>query len=157
MVPFFQNKEETKFINARLEHVYGPNDGPNKFTTHVITQMLNNIPSLDLTLGEQKRDFIFIDDVTSAYRLVTKNLHIFSDCYNEIEIGRGMSVSIRHFIESAHLLTNSKTKLKFGALPYRESEIMDSYANTLKLNELGWSWNDGIDDGIRKIINHLNT
>lgn len=156
LADIFRGKEDTKLINARLEHVYGPNDNPNKFTINTITQLLNNIPSLELTLGEQKRDFISIDDVTSAFRLIINNLHLFSDFYNEIEIGRGISVSIRHFIESAHFLTNSSTQLLFGALPYRESEIMDSYANTSKLKELGWSWNDGIEEGIKKIINVIH-
>ncbi|MEC0328214.1 NAD-dependent epimerase/dehydratase family protein [Paenibacillus macerans] len=156
LADIFRGKGDTKLINARLEHVYGPNDNPNKFTINTITQLLNNKPSLELTLGEQKRDFISIDDVTSAYRLIINNLHLFSDFYNEIEIGRGISVSIRNFIELAHLLTNSSTQLLFGALPYRESEIMDSYANTSKLKELGWSWNDGIEEGIKKIINVIH-
>ncbi|GIP08632.1 NAD-dependent epimerase/dehydratase family protein [Paenibacillus macerans] len=156
LADIFRGKGDTKLINARLEHVYGPNDNPNKFTINTITQLLNNIPSLELTLGEQKRDFISIDDVTSAYRYIINNLHLFSDFYNEIEIGRGVSVSIRHFIESAHFLTNSSTQLLFGALPYRESEIMDSYANTSKLKEMGWSWNDGIEEGIKKIINVIH-
>ncbi|MCM3040838.1 NAD-dependent epimerase/dehydratase family protein [Paenibacillus motobuensis] len=152
----FSGNGDTKLINARLEHVYGPNDNPNKFVTNLITQLLNNKPFLELTLGEQKRDFISIDDVTSAYQTIVRNLHLFAEFYTEVEIGRGFSVSLKHFIESAHSLTNSRTKLLFGALPYRESEIMDSCANTLKLKEMNWNWIDGIDDGLTKIINCLN-
>lgn len=151
----FCDNGKTKLINARLEHVYGPNDNPNKFVTSLVKQLLNNIPVLELTYGEQKRDFVSIDDVTSAYQCILKNLEFFTDFYTEIEIGRGFSVSLKDFIESAHSLTNSTTKLLFGALPYREAEIMDSYANTLKLKEMDWDWDDGIDEGLTKTIDYL--
>lgn len=150
------DNSQTKFINARLEHVFGPNDSLNKFTYNIIFQLLRNVTSIELTLGEQKRDFISVDDVSSAYRVLVNNLDSFYEGYIEVEVGRGTSISIRQFIESAHSLTNSTTKLLFGALPYRDSEIMDSCADISKMKELGWKWEDNVEDGITKIIKNLN-
>ena len=50
-------------INIALEHFYGPDDDPSKFVTHVLLALLEKIPRLALTPGEQCRDFIYIDDV----------------------------------------------------------------------------------------------
>ena len=35
-------------------------------------------------------------------------------------------------------ITTSKTQLNFGAIPYREGEIMDSKIESYTLNKLGW-------------------
>lgn len=49
-------------------------------------------------------------------------------------------------------ITKSRTKLLFGAIPYRENEIMDSKANTESLEKLGWQAKVDIESGIRRIV-----
>ena len=58
---------EFRFVNVILEHMYGPRDNTAKFTTYVFDACRCNLPQLNLTAGTQKRDFIYIDDVVSAY------------------------------------------------------------------------------------------
>ncbi len=62
--------DRIKVVNLKLEHMYGPKDDDSKFVTWITNQMLNNISSIDLTEGTQKRDFIYIDDVVDAYMLM---------------------------------------------------------------------------------------
>ena len=57
-------------VNLRLEHMYGPKDDKTKFVPWLLDQMINSIEEIKLTLGTQKRDFIYIDDVVSAYMLL---------------------------------------------------------------------------------------
>src|SRR5512146_292629 len=66
----YSRQKKILFLNLKLEHFYGPGDDDTKFTTHVIKSCLMNAPELKLTLGEQKRDFIYIDDVIAAYLLL---------------------------------------------------------------------------------------
>jgi len=68
-----------QFIDIKLQHMYGPGDHPSKFTTHVINACRNNSLSLPLTLGDQKRDFIYIDDVVDAYIKILENLPKLKD------------------------------------------------------------------------------
>ena len=68
----YADEHKIKFCNIKLEHMYGPGDDDSKFTTYVINSCLNNVPEVKLTLGEQERDFIYIDDVVSAYQLLLK-------------------------------------------------------------------------------------
>lgn len=149
---FFTKNKRNCFINVRLEHVYGPNDETSKFPTYIADSCLKNIPELKLTKGEQKRDFIYIDDVVSAYVVLLEKLDEVDDFFIDIELGSGKSVSIRHFVEMIHQITESKTKLDFGAIPYREGEIMSSQANIARLTSLGWHCHYDLELGLNKMI-----
>ncbi|CAH1223739.1 NAD-dependent epimerase/dehydratase family protein [Paenibacillus sp. JJ-223] len=142
-----------KYVNMRLEHVYGPKDQKNKFISATIRALLQEA-SLQLTPGEQKRDFVYVKDVAKAYTTVLDHLDTLSDT-TEFEIGRGFSTSIREFVELAHRLTVSSTTLDFGSLSYREGEIMDSYANHKELLALGWKADTDLFAGISAIIESL--
>jgi nucleoside-diphosphate-sugar epimerase len=139
------------FVNAVLEQFYGPGDDENKFTTNVIRKCLRNEPELPLTPGGQKRDFIYIDDAVGALGLLLSGAGT-SEGFHQFEVGSGEAVSIRQFVETAHRLADSKTRLAFGALPYRTNEVMNASAKTGPLRQLGWAPRVSLSDGIRKMI-----
>lgn len=149
---FFAKHEKIRFANLRLEHFYGPDDDPTKFSAYVINSCLANVPELRLTKGEQKRDFIYIDDVVSAYLVLLKKLDSIDDKFVEFDVGSGRSVSIKNFVETAHRLVASKTHLAFGAIPYREGEVMHSEADMSGLTALGWRCRYDIEDGLKEVI-----
>lgn len=145
------SNQNIQFINIKLQHMYGPGDDINKFTSYVINAFKNAVPSLPLTLGEQKRDFIYIDDVVEAYIKVLENLSNL-DQTHQIELGSGVAPRLRDFVETAHKLTHSKTKLLFGEIPYRENDEMCMVANITSLKKLGWIPKFDIEAGIKKTI-----
>lgn len=147
-------KKKINFINVKLEHLYGPLDNHSqKFVFYIINSCLKNVPELSLTPGEQKRDFIYVDDAVSAYlTLLQVGISKSTNFFEEFELGTGKETSIREFVELVHRITNSKTILKFGSLPYREGEIMSSKANIEPLTSLGWSSKINLSDGIKEII-----
>src|SRR5690606_3546497 len=112
-----------QFVNIRLQHMYGPGDDPSKFTSHVFHACQRHQPQLALTAGEQRRDFIYIEDVVSAYGVVAGKLNELSTS-DQVDVGSGNAPSVRSFVEQVHLLTGSRTELKFGAIPYRANEAM---------------------------------
>lgn len=149
---FFAMRSRIHFSNVRLEHFYGPNDDETKFTSFIIRNCLENVPELKLTPGEQKRDFIYIDDVVAAYILLLEKLGTFSDHYVEFDVGSGSAISIRSFVETVQRMTHSHTKAIFGALPYREGEVMLSHANVEPLQELGWTCQTSLEQGLARVI-----
>jgi CDP-paratose synthetase len=149
---FFSLQKKITFLNLRLEHFYGAGDDPTKFTAYVINSCLGNAPELNLTLGEQRRDFIHIEDVVSAYMTLLNNIDNFGGALMEFDIGSGTSVSIREFVELVKRVANSSTRLNFGALPYREGEIMHSEADIGGLTGMGWRCINDIESGIRKVV-----
>jgi len=149
---YFARQKKIRFLNLKLEHFYGPGDANTKFTTHVINSCLRNAPELKLTLGEQKRDFIFIDDVVSVYLVLLEQQESLTDWFMEFDVGSGESVSIRQFVETTQRLTASKTHLAFGALPYREGEMMHSQADISGLTALGWHCRYDLETGLKQVI-----
>ncbi|MBT8582084.1 NAD(P)-dependent oxidoreductase [Polynucleobacter paneuropaeus] len=145
------SNQNIQFINIKLQHMYGPGDDVSKFTSHVINSCKNNVPTLPLTLGEQKRDFIYIDDVVDAYIKIMDRAKTLNES-EKIELGSGIASRLRDFVEVAHKLTNSKTELLFGRLPYRENDEMCLVANIERLKNLGWIPKFNIDEGIKKTI-----
>jgi CDP-paratose synthetase len=110
------------------------------------------VPELKLTNGEQKRDFIYIDDVVSAYLIILEKIKGFSDFFNEFDVGSGSAVSIREFVEKIHQITDSQTHLAFGSIPYRIGELMSSNANVEPLVELGWFCKTNLDKGLKLVM-----
>lgn len=149
---YFSEKNKIHFVNLRLEHFYGRGDDDSKFTSYVINNCILNTSSLKLTFGEQRRDFIYIDDVVAAYLAVLNSVCVLNEWFVEFNVGSGATVSIREFVELVHRMTGSKTNLEFGAIPYREGEEMNSHADTYALKTLGWSCQFTLEQGLRLII-----
>jgi CDP-paratose synthetase len=146
-----QSAGKFRFINVQLQHMYGPGDDVSKFTTHVLRSCQRNDPQLDLTAGEQRRDFIYIDDVVSAYRVLAEQRNQFQSVC-DFEVGSGAAPQVRQFVEIVHLLTNSRTKLNFGRLPYRSNEAMHCQADISQMKALGWQPRFDIHAGLKKTI-----
>lgn len=148
----FAGDGSVRFVNVRLEHMYGPGDDPSKFTTHVIRGCIDNVPELPLTPGAQRRDFIYIEDVVSAFeRIVTEALKP-GPARREYGVGSGVAVTLREFAETVRELSGSSTRLAFGARPYRPNEIMHSVADIRALQDLGWRCRYGLRGGLQETI-----
>ncbi len=141
---------DMNFLNIKLEHIYGPGDDKKKFTAYIIRSCMENIPVIKMTAGEQKRDFIYIDDVVKAYTLLLANIH--KQSFNEVHLGTGITISIREFVETVHKITQSKSILDFGAYPYRDNEIMISTSGKNELEKYGWKPEHDLVQAIKNII-----
>lgn len=142
---------QIKFINICLQHMYGPGDDPSKFTTMVLKGCQENQAVLELTAGNQQRDFVYIDDVVSAYDLIVRRRYDF-DAFEQVDVGSGDAPTVKEMVETIHQLTGSGTKLKFGAVPYRANESMYCKADVTRLKSLGWVPQYDMRSGIRKTI-----
>lgn len=116
-------------LNMRLEHIYGPNDNDDKFIPFLFNKLINN-EQISLTHGNQKRDLIYLDDVVDSYVKVISILEkIQRPYFHDLEIGSGKSIELREFIEIMKTTLKSTSILDYGAIDYRDDEIMNSYAN----------------------------
>jgi nucleoside-diphosphate-sugar epimerase len=140
------------FINVRLEHLYGPGDGPGKLVTYLIGMCLDNRPEIPLTTGEQKRDFIFIHDAVAAFLELIRAAPRIGGGFHEFPVGSGRSITIRQLAEDIHRMTASTSSLRFGAIPYRPHEPMESRADLSAIRHLGWSPATPLEAGLRSTI-----
>ena len=145
----YLRKNEIKVINMQLEHFYGPGASPTNFITSMIQVLKNNEPQIDLTLGEQLRDFVYIDDVVNAYLAVIGKQHLISDPYSSFQVCTNQLISIKELMNLLKDLTKSSSILNFGAIPYRETELMHSQTDNTALRGIGWKPSCTISEGLK--------
>ncbi|MFE8729160.1 NAD-dependent epimerase/dehydratase family protein [Aeromonas hydrophila] len=154
---FTSSHTDLHFVNMRLEHVYGPGDGKGKFIPYIIESLYANKDFIECTDCTQKRDFIYVDDVVSAYlTILNKDL---PTKYLECEVGCGVSMPLKFFLEKIKEKIKEKkhetrTILKFGSLKQRDNEILESKAEISLLESLGWKPEVDYLAGISKTLEH---
>lgn len=142
-----------KFINMKLFHVYGIGDGKDKFVTSMVSSCLDG-RAIKLTSGQQRRDFIYVDDVVDAVIKVLAFEINGDPGYMDIDVGTGSSTSIIDFMHMLKKISNSDSILNFGALESRSGEFADSIADTNKLNAIGWSPRIDLANGLERLVNY---
>jgi CDP-paratose synthetase len=146
-------KERFQVLNLQLQHFYGPGTPDHNFVTFLFKKMLLN-EDIPLTICDQNRDFIFIDDLLEAIALITEKKNDLSNI-ETIEIGSGEPVILKKFIEKVHILTKSKSKLLFGRIPKRLHEPEELKANLKVLKGLEWKPKTSLNDGLEKTLRYF--
>lgn len=150
-------------INIALEHFYGPADDTTKFVGEMVHRLLEGDTHIALTPGEQLRDFVYIDDVVDAFVTILEHTvttpapsvsnAASADSLLSYEIGSGHPVSIREFMTTLRRLAGREdVALEFGAIPYRDNEVMYSQAGIGPLLALGWKPRIDLEEGLRRTI-----
>ena len=142
-------------VNLAIEHFYGAHDDVSKFASFMISELINNEKKeIDLTEGLQKRDFIHISDVTEAFFILINSLRSLKKNFYHFEVGTNELISIRNFVTLVKkLCNNNNTTLNFGALPYRDNEVMSTNVDTSFLRSLGWESKFTLEKGLKETIN----
>ena len=148
----YLRRNEIKVINMQLEHFYGPGASSANFITTMINKLRNNEPQIDLTLGEQQRDFVYIDDVVNAYETVLAKQNLITDSYTSYQVCTNQLISIKELLLKLKDLTQSSSSLNFGSVPYRENELMHSETDNTALLKLGWQPKFTLKEGLQKTI-----
>jgi nucleoside-diphosphate-sugar epimerase len=147
---------QMRFADVALETVYGEDDDPDKFITRAVIACLSSAERLPLTPGEQKRDFIYVDDAVEAITTLVKhhaslNLNVAVP-YQRYSVGSGTAVTIRKVTQLIRQLTGSHIRLDFGAVSYRPHEVMFSQADLTKMQALGWFPRYSLEAGLKRTI-----
>jgi nucleoside-diphosphate-sugar epimerase len=102
---------------------------PSFFLSQLEDSLNKNVP-FEMTGGEQKRDFIYIDDLIE---LILKVASESKSNREIINICSGQATSIKDlaiYIAKRH---NKLELLRIGALPYRENEVWEMVGDNCKL------------------------
>ena len=151
-----QVTDQIQIVNLKIEHMYGPKDDDTKFVSWVINQLKAQVLEIKLTAGEQLRDFIYIDDVVSAFMLILEKTKTFAK-FTEFDVGTGTSMSVKEFLETLKSVYEKKhgaiqTQFNFGEIPYRDGEIMSVNVNNTALRDLGWQTKIPLKQGLLNIL-----
>jgi nucleoside-diphosphate-sugar epimerase len=140
-------------INIVPSHVYGEDDAPDKFVPAMIISLLHKHLSINLTKGEQKRDFLYVDDFVRLCKAIIGQPNPHKG-FEQYYASSGNSISIRDLMLTLkELCDNDTTHLQFGALPYRTNEIMESVYDSKKTREaFGWNPVTVLRQGLKQTV-----
>ncbi len=101
-----------------------------------------------LTSGEQRRDWIYIDDVVDGLIAATNAEGIDGET---VELGTGVATPVHEVVSKLFEMIGKGQPL-IGALPQRPGEVPLMLADAAKTERLtGWRAKIGIDEGLRKL------
>jgi UDP-glucose 4-epimerase len=139
----------TKII--RMFNVYGPGR-VGLVVYDLIKKLLSNHSRLVMHGdGKQIRDFLFIDDVVSGFQLVSEK----GKCNQVYHIGSGKPISI---LSLANIIIK---ELKLDGVEIEttgknyKGEMLKWYADTSKINKLGFTSRITLKEGIKKTIDWI--
>ena len=104
---------------------------------------------MDLSAGDQRRDFTYVADVARGLLLLGL-AEAASD--GVVNLATGSQISVRSFVESAiDVLGMQAGQARFGAIPERGGEVRQGPLEIGLLRELvGWRPETTVPEGIRR-------
>ncbi len=134
-------------VGFRPFYMYGPREGKTRLISMIIHSGLAK-ESIPMTLGEQERDFVYIDDVVRALLYGAFEPKALGEMFN---ICTSESVSIRKAVGIMEEETGQVFPLIWGKLPYRTMEWVHLSGSGNKAKQLlGFSTRVSLREGLKQ-------
>ncbi len=119
------HSENVKVWVLRPFHIFGDGESANRLYPQIL-QAARTGNDLDLTEGNQIRDFMHVQDTARllhGYSLLLREV-TQTNYFRVSNLGTGYPCSLREFAEKIWSQQGGTGRLNFGALPYRQDEVM---------------------------------
>jgi nucleoside-diphosphate-sugar epimerase len=135
-----------QFAWVRPFFVYGPGEDPSRFVPSVVRALLRGEPA-ETTSGEQRRDYLHVDDLAEAFALIAT-----TDIEGAVNVGSGSAVPVRALALRIAALLGRPDLLRLGARarPVGDPDLI--VADVARLRGLGWRPTVGLEEGLRGTI-----
>ncbi|HEX2949426.1 MAG TPA: NAD(P)-dependent oxidoreductase, partial [Armatimonadota bacterium] len=137
-----------RLVWVRLSAIYGPMDHEQFVLPYTITTLLRGErPSL--TLGEQRWDYIYVDDAVRAlWALATTET-----AQGIFNLGSGAATPIRDIVTLIRDQIDPALPLGLGDIPYGPQQMMELQLDIARLTSVtGWCPSTPLLDGLKKTI-----
>lgn len=135
-------------ITLRLFSVFGPYEEPGRFVPTIMKSLIRG-ENIKITPGNQRRDFVYIDDVSNVYlQILTLGNKIQGEICN---IGTGKEYTNDEIVKNLFSIAKKKTQVKKGGYPKRTWDTSHWRANITHTRKiLGWKPKYTLDMGLLK-------
>jgi nucleoside-diphosphate-sugar epimerase len=131
MLGIFKNfamQNHLEWYWLRLFSVFGQKEGNNWFIPFLIDKLSKN-ETLNLTFCEQKYDYIYANDLAKCLYDVAHTSENHAGIYN---LSSNDSMKLKNIVNRLAAKIESKSKINFGAIPYRANQVMHMEGNSEK-------------------------
>lgn len=144
----FSREYKKPIVTLRPFSVYGPFEEKTRFIPTIIKSVIEN-KTIKLTPGNERRDFIYVDDVTEIYvKAIQKGKSLVGQILN---MGTGIEYTNDEIVKTLFKVANKKVEIEKGAFPARLWDTPHWVADISKIKKLlNWEPKYKIDEGLRK-------
>lgn len=140
-----------KMVTLKLLDTYGPNDPRSKIFALFKCISLNG-ERLNMSLGEQRLGFVYIDDVVEAFLTASRYIEGLPDCeMSSYTIAPDQLCSLREIAALYETVSGKQLNIGWGERSYRRREVMEPYVCT-RLPD--WSAKVGLAEGIKRCLSN---
>ncbi len=148
---FYSNIGNTKFTIVRHSNIYGPNDKFDKNKSHVLGATISKIYNAqkEITVwgkGNEKRDFLYIDDLSRFILLAIKKQKNKFQIYN---CGSSNPISIKNLVKKIIKISKKKLLIKYDTKQPNININIGLNCNYAK-KKLNWFPKISIEEGLSK-------
>ena len=138
---------------ASITNAYGVGEKSPRLLNSTIQKCINKI-NPQFTSGLQNYDFIYIDDVARAFRLIAERGH----AYNEYVISSGGAKPLRQFLLELKAAIAPDRDFLFGDIPYTGVNLsISEFDNRQLCEDTGFKAEVSFMDGCKKTYNWLKS
>jgi UDP-glucose 4-epimerase len=144
-----QITNDASIVIVRPFNVFGPYQSSKALIPELIFRMLRG-ERVQTTKGEQTREFNFVSDIVEG---LIKAASSRKRIEGPVNLATGKEVKIRDLAKLIAKLSDTKSRIEVGALPYRPTEIWRMCADSSRARKLlGWKPEVTLEDGLRMTI-----
>lgn len=148
---FYSNIGNTKFTIVRHSNIYGPNDKYDKDKSHVLGATISKIYNAKKKIivwgkGNEKRDFLYIDDLCRFISLAIKKQ---KDKFEIFNCGSSSPISIKDLVKKIIKISKKKLFVEYDSSKPNININIGLNCNHAK-KKLNWTPKISIENGLAK-------
>lgn len=133
LITTYSSVNKKPYTIFRIFNFYGPKMPQSFFVSQLEDSLKRNIP-FEMTKGEQKRDYLSVDELIRLITLAAQT----PKCKNKLlNLSSGQGVYISDLAKEIATKHNKMELLRIGSLPYRDNEIWEMVGDNNLAIELG--------------------
>jgi UDP-glucose 4-epimerase len=139
----------TSIVILRPFNAYGPYQSTKAIIPELIIKSLRGEP-IRTTCGEQTREFNFVTNLTDGMIKAAEHPEKID---GPINLAAGEEIQVCKLVTKIAEITQTRSSIEIGALPYRPNEIWRMYGDATRAREiLGWKPAVNLDQGLRLTV-----
>lgn len=144
------SNSDSRFVWMRIFSTYGPLDTGTWLIPQTVDSLING-EIMKLTKAEQEWSYLHAFDLATAFQTALEN----SSIKGIANVGNPKTINLKEAVSQIAELLDSQNLLKFGALEYREDQVMKLKPLCEKLIQAEWIPQVSFENGISQTISWL--